>query len=69
MAEENALQGGAANRSLVSLTHVIYGLHSLSVAIGITSVITIVGAFVFGRPSIIAVILNYAKRSQARGTF
>jgi uncharacterized membrane protein len=69
MAEKNAPQAGAANPSLVSLTHVIYGLHSLSVAIGITSVVTIVGAFVFGWPSIIAVILNYAKRGQARGTF
>jgi uncharacterized membrane protein len=54
---------------LSTLTHVIYGLHSLSVLIGITSVATIVGAFVFGWPSIVAVILNYAKRDEARGTW
>jgi uncharacterized membrane protein len=55
--------------SLVTLTHVIYGLHALSVLIGLTSAATVVGAFVFSLPSILAVILNYAKRSEARGTF
>src|SRR4029453_3567309 len=30
---------------------------------------TIVGAFLTGWPSIIAVILNYAKRSEGRGTW
>jgi uncharacterized membrane protein len=55
--------------SLATLTHVIYALHSLSVLIGITTVATIVGAFVFGWPSIVAVILNYAKRDEARGSY
>lgn len=50
-------------------THVIYGLHALSVVIGITTAAFIVTAFVFGVPSIVAVILNYAKRSEAHGTF
>ena len=54
--------------SLVTTTHVIYGLHTLSVVIGITSAATIVGAFVFELPSIIAVIINYAKRRDVRGT-
>ena len=63
------LQPGAPAPSLVTLTHVIYGLHSLSVLIGITSAVTIVGAFVFGWPSIVAVILNYVKRDEARGTY
>jgi uncharacterized membrane protein len=61
--------GQPADASLVSYTHVIYALHSLSVLIGLTSAVTIVGAFVFGLPSIIAVIMNYARRSEARGTF
>jgi uncharacterized membrane protein len=30
---------------------------------------TIVGAFVFGVPSIIAVVMNYLKRGEASGTF
>jgi uncharacterized membrane protein len=55
--------------SLVKLTHVIYALHALSVLIGISSVATIVGAFVFGWPSIVAVILNYVKRDEVRGTY
>ncbi len=55
--------------SLVSYTHVIYALHALSVLIGSTSPVTVVGSFVFGIPSIIAVIMNYARQSEARGTF
>jgi uncharacterized membrane protein len=58
-----------ADESLISYTHVIYALHSLSVLIGLTSAVTIVGAFVFGLPSIIAVIMNYARQGDARGTF
>ena len=55
--------------SLVNVTHLVYALHALSLLIGITSAATIIGAFVFGMPSIIAVIINYLKRSEARGTF
>lgn len=55
--------------SLVTTVHVVYGLHSLSVLIGASSIATIVGAFVFGIPSIVAVIINYAMQSDARGTF
>ena len=55
--------------SLVVLTHVIYGLHAFSLITGIIGAATIVGAFLTGWPSIIAVILNYVKRSEARGTW
>jgi len=48
---------------------VIYGLHAFSVLTGIITSVTVVGAFVFGWPSIIAVILNYVKRGDANGTF
>jgi len=58
-----------ADPSLVSYTNIIYALHSLSVLIGLTSAVTIVGSFVFGIPSIIAVIMNYARQSEARGTY
>jgi len=54
--------------TLVTITHLIYGLHAFSVLIGLTSAATVVGAFVFGLPSIVAVILNYAKRGDVRGT-
>ena len=59
----------AVEPSLVTTTHVIYALHSLSILIGVTSAATIIGAFVFGLPSIIAVIINYVKRSDVRGTY
>lgn len=55
--------------SLVTAAHVVYGLHALSIFIGITSAATVVGAFVFGVPSIIAVVINYLKRHEAEGTF
>lgn len=55
--------------SLVSYTHAIYALHAASVLIGITSPVFIVTAFVFAVPSIIAVIMNYVRRSDVRGTY
>ena len=55
--------------SLITTVHVVYGLHAMSVLIGATSIATIIGAFVFGIPSIIAVIINYAMQSDARGTY
>jgi len=65
----NVTVSGQPDASLISYTNIIYALHSLSVLIGLTSAVTIVGSFIFGLPSIIAVIMNYARRSDARGTF
>lgn len=59
----------APDEGLVAWTHVIYGLHSLAVLIGVTSAATVVGAFVFSLPSIVAVVLSYLKRGEAAGTF
>ncbi|MDF0673677.1 MAG: hypothetical protein P0120_04950 [Nitrospira sp.] len=55
--------------SLVTWTQVVYGLHAFSLLTGILGTATVVGAFLTGWPSIIAVILNYVKRSEARGTW
>ena len=55
--------------SLITLAHVIYGLHAFSLIMGIVGAATVVGAFLTGWPSIIAVVLNYVKRSEARGTW
>ena len=65
----SAQNAGQPSESLVTTTHVIYGLHALSVLIGASGIVNIIGAFVFGIPSIIAVIMNYAMQSEARGTF
>ena len=54
---------------LVTLTHVIYGLHAFSVLTGMLSPAMILTAFLTGWPSIIAVILNYVKRGEVRGTW
>lgn len=54
---------------LITYTNIIYGLHALSVLIGVTGPATVIGSFVFGLPSIIAVIMNYARQSDARGTW
>jgi uncharacterized membrane protein len=62
-------QPAPADSSLLTYTHVIYALHALSVLIGVTGPATIVGSFVFGLPSIIAVIMNYVRRSDVRGSW
>ena len=54
---------------LVTLAHVIYGLHAFSALTGLLSPAMVVTAFLTGWPSIIAVILNYVKRSDVRGTW
>jgi uncharacterized membrane protein len=58
-----------SEEGLVAWTHVIYALHAISALSGMLTPVTIVSAFATGWPSIIAVILNYLKRDEARGTF
>jgi uncharacterized membrane protein len=55
--------------SLVTWTHAIYALHAISLLTGIVGAVTVVGAFLTGWPSLIAVILNYVKRGDVRGTW
>jgi uncharacterized membrane protein len=57
------------DESLLTYTHVIYGLHALAVLIGLTTMHTIVFSFLWSLPSIIAVIMNYARRSATYGTY
>jgi uncharacterized membrane protein len=68
MSEETTVNANPAP-SLVTVTHLVYALHALSLLIGVTTAATIIGAFVFGVPSIIAVVINYLKRGEAQGTF
>src|SRR3954466_8766239 len=58
-----------ADSSLVGWTQVIYALHAFSLLTGILGAATVVGAFLTGWPSIIAVVLNYIKRAEVRGTW
>ena len=64
-----APSGLVPREGLVTLAHVIYGLHAFSALTGLLSPAMIVTAFLTGWPSIIAVILNYVKRSDVRGTW
>src|ERR671910_970773 len=64
-----APSGLVPREGLVTLAHVIYGLHAFSALTGMLSPAMIVTAFLTGWPSIIAVILNYVKRSEVRGTW
>jgi uncharacterized membrane protein len=56
-------------RSLITMLHVTYALHAVGLAIGAFGAASVVGSFIFGWPSIIAVIINYVKRGDARGTW
>ena len=59
----------APSDGMVTLTHALYALHGFSALMGALSPAFIVTVFLTGWPSIIAVIINYVKRSDARGTW
>lgn len=63
MTDEKNLDG------LVTITHVMYGLHAFSALTGLMTTAFVVTAFLTGWPSIIAIIINYAKRDDAYGTY
>jgi len=63
IAENDNLEGPRA------WCHVMYGLHALSAVGGILTSATIIGAFVSGWPSILAVVINYVTRSRVAGTW
>lgn len=58
-----------AEGSLVRVMHLVYALHALGLAIGAFGAATVLGSFLFGWPSIIAVIIGYVKRGDAQGTW
>ena len=69
-AETNPVPGSAQpSESLVNVAHLVYALHTWSVVAGIVGAASVVGMFLTGWPSIIAVIINYVKRPDARGTW
>jgi uncharacterized membrane protein len=63
------MNGNTTSGSLYNWTQAIYALHAFSLLTGILGAATVVGAFLTGWPSLIAVILNYIKRNEARGTW
>lgn len=55
--------------SVLVAAHVVYGLHTVAIVLGITGSATVIGGFVGSVPSIIAVIINYLKRGGARDSW
>lgn len=56
-------------RSIFNIARLVYLLHALSIVIGLFTGASVVTAFLFGWPSIAAVVLNYVMRSDAKGTY
>jgi uncharacterized membrane protein len=54
---------------LIRTLHIVYALHGLGLAIGAFGAASVLGSFLFGWPSIIAVIVSYIYRGDARGTW
>ena len=55
--------------SVVLVANLVYALHTFAIIAGVIGTATVVGSFVGSIPSIVAVILNYVKRRDARGTW
>lgn len=53
----------------INYTQIIYALHAIAVVLALLQSASIAGGFVFSLPSIIAVIMTYARRGQIRGTW
>lgn len=65
----NITTANPASDSLVRLTHIVYALHALGLALGAFGAASVLGSFLFGWPSIIAVVINYIKRDEVQGTW
>ena len=55
--------------SVLTVANLVYALHSFAIVVGIAGTATVVGSFLMSLPSIAAVVLNYVKRGDARGTW
>ena len=69
MADLTPYNNEGPKKNLLFVTQLVYILHGLSIVIGLMTGATIISAFLFGWPSIAAVILNYIMAPDARGTF
>jgi uncharacterized membrane protein len=55
--------------SVLTVAHLVYALHTIAIVVGIVGAATVIGSFLDSLPSIAAVILNYVKHGDARGTW
>ena len=56
-------------QKIIVIAKIVYGLHALSIILGIVTGASILSSFLFGWPSIAAVVLNYVLRNEAKGTY
>ena len=55
--------------AVLSIATLVYALHSFAIVVALVGTATVIGSFIGSVPSIAAVILNYVKRGDARGTW
>ena len=55
--------------SVIGIANLVYALHSFAIVVALVGTATVIGSFLGSVPSIAAVILNYVKRSDARGSW
>lgn len=60
---------GAATGNLVTYAHLVYALHAFAVITGVLGAASVLGSFLASLPSVAAVLINYLKRSEVRGTW
>lgn len=65
----NQIVTTGAQEGTLRMMHIIYALHALGLGLGAFGAASVVGSFLFGWPSIIAVVLSYVKRGDARGSW
>ena len=61
--------GGEPAPSVLTVANVVYALHAFAIIVGVAGSATVIGSFLASVPSLVAVVLNYAKRRDARGTW
>lgn len=55
--------------SLLLTLHVCYAMHAIGLVMAVITAATVIGSFIFGLPSIVAVIVAYWRRRDARGSW
>lgn len=65
----SSVEGREPLPSVITVANIVYALHAFAIVVGVMGTATVVGSFVGSVPSIVAVVLNYIKRSDARGTW
>lgn len=69
MPELTAPPGAEPMPSVRTVAHLVYALHAVAILLGFAGAATVIGSFVGSVPSIVAVVMNYVKRGDARGTW